>query len=315
MSTPRSAASQNAPVADKDFASDVEYYLALEPRQLPSRYLYDALGSALFNAICELPWYRITRGELDLLRTHGREIFAHSAPVSRIVELGPGNGSKLLTLIEAGRGRRRLDHKALDLHLIDVSARALDEATHALALLDDVEIVKHQATYESGLIEIARTRARTLVLFLGSNIGNFDRPGANEFLRSIRAALEPGDDLLIGADLVKPESELLLAYDDPLGVTAAFNRNLLVRVNRELEADFELDQFAHRAVWNEPASRMEMHLIAGSRQHVEVRRCDLAFDLEAGEPIWTESLAVGSGGFVEKIKPMVLSRRETEVDL
>ena len=103
------------------------------------------------------------------------------------------------------------------------------------------------------------------------------------------AILRQGDRLLIGADLVKPERDLLFAYDDPLGVTAAFNRNLLVRVNRELEADFELDQFAHRAVWNEPASRMEMHLIAGSRQHVEVRRADLAFDLEAGEPIWTES--------------------------
>jgi len=289
MSTPRSAASQNVPVADKDFASDVEYYLALEPRQLPSRYLYDALGSALFNAICELPWYRITRGELDLLRTHGREIFAHSAPVSRIVELGPGNGSKLLTLIEAGRGRRRLDHKALDLHLIDVSARALDEATHALALLDDVEIVKHQATYESGLIEIARTRARTLVLFLGSNIGNFDRPGANEFLRSIRAALEPGDDLLIGADLVKPESELLLAYDDPLGVTAAFNRNLLVRINSELGGNFDVDGFGHRAVWNRAESRVEMHLVSLRRQWVRIPCAHVDVTLKEGDTIWTES--------------------------
>ena len=289
MSTPRSAASQNVPVADKDFASDVEYYLALEPRQLPSRYLYDALGSALFNAICELPWYRITRGELDLLRTHGREIFAHSAPVSRIVELGPGNGSKLLTLIEAGRGRRRLDHKALDLHLIDVSARALDEATHALALLDDVEIVKHQTTYESGLIEIARTRARTLVLFLGSNIGNFDRPGANEFLRSIRAALEPGDDLLIGADLVKPESELLLAYDDPLGVTAAFNRNLLVRINSELGGNFDVDGFGHRAVWNRAESRVEMHLVSLRRQWVRIPCAHVDVTLKEGDTIWTES--------------------------
>jgi L-histidine N-alpha-methyltransferase len=104
MSMPHSAASQNVPVADKDFASDVEYYLTLEPRQLPSRYLYDALGSALFDAICELPWYRITRAELGLLDTHGRAIFNHTAPASRIVELGPGNGSKLLTLIQAGHG-------------------------------------------------------------------------------------------------------------------------------------------------------------------------------------------------------------------
>ena len=180
MSTPHSAASHNVPLADNDFASDVEYYLTLEPRQLPSRYLYDALGSALFDAICELPWYRITRAELGLLGTQGRSIFTLAAPVSRIVELGPGNGSKMLTLIEAGRtGSRHVNHAPLDLHLIDVSAKALDEASHALATLDDVEIVKHQATYESGLIEVARTGARTLVLFLGSNIGNFDRPGAD----------------------------------------------------------------------------------------------------------------------------------------
>ena len=129
---PHSAASQNVPVDLKDFASDVEYYLTLEPRQLPSRYLYDPLGSALFDAICELPWYRITRAELGLLATHARAIFAHTAPpsgLSRIVELGPGNGEKLRTLIEAGRrGARRLD-RGLQLHLIDVSARkALDQA-------------------------------------------------------------------------------------------------------------------------------------------------------------------------------------------
>src|ERR1700704_1815239 len=262
MSTPHSAASHNVPLADNAFASDVEYYLTLEPRQLPSRYLYDALGSALFDAICELPWYRITRAELGLLGTHGSAIFAHAAPVSRIVELGPGNGSKMLTLIEAGRSSSRPVHVPVDLHLIDVSAKALDEASHALATLDDVEIVKHQATYETGLTEVARTGARTLVLFLGSNIGNFDRPGADEFLGRIRAALEPGDDLLLGADLVKPESELLLAYDDPLGVTAAFNRNLLVRINRELGGNFDVDAFGHRAVWNRRESRVEMHLVS-----------------------------------------------------
>jgi uncharacterized SAM-dependent methyltransferase len=253
---PHSAAPQNVTVADKDFASDVEYYLTLEPRQLPSRYLYDPLGSALFDAICELPWYRITRAEIGLLEAHAPAILAHAASssgLSRIVELGPGNGTKLLTLIEASRrGVRGLNydgpakaghyvrrlHVPLHLHLIDVSAKALDQAADALAALDDVEIVKHQATYESGLTEVAQSGERTLVLFLGSNIGNFDRPGADAFLRSMRAALGPGDDLLIGADLVKPECELLLAYDDPLGLTAAFNRNLLVRINRELGGDF-----------------------------------------------------------------------------
>jgi len=173
--------------------------------------------------------------------------------------------------------------------LIDVSSKALDEASHALALLDDVEIVKHEATYESGLMEIARTGSHTLVLFLGSNIGNFDRPGADEFLRSIRAALEPGDDLLIGADLVKPESELLLAYDDPLGVTAAFNRNLLVRINRELGGNFDVEAFGHRAVWNRSESRVEMHLVSRRRQWVRIPCAHVDVTLKEGDTIWTES--------------------------
>ena len=292
MSMRHSAASQNVPVDLKDFVSDVEYYLTLEPRQLPSRYLYDALGSALFDAICELPWYRITRAEIGLLDAHADAILAHAAPRSgllRIVELGPGNGTKLQTLIEAGRrGPRRL-HRALQLHLIDVSAKALDQASQALAVLDDVEVVKHQTTYESGLGEIARSGVRTLMLFLGSNIGNFDRPDAESFLRSIRAALEPGDDLLLGGDLVKPEADLLLAYDDPLGVTAAFNRNLLVRINRELGGDFDLRAFGHKAVWNRDESRVEMHLISRRRQRVRVASAEIAIEMDKGDTIWTES--------------------------
>jgi dimethylhistidine N-methyltransferase len=290
-----SAASENVPLDLKDFASDVEYYLTLEPRQLPSRYLYDPLGSALFDAICELPWYRITRAELGLLDTYGREILAQSGPLSRIVELGPGSGAKLLTLLEAADGQeaghyvRDVRAARLQLHLIDVSANALDRAGQTLAALDDVEIVKHQTTYESGLQEIARTGVRTLVLFLGSNIGNFDRPGADEFLRSIRAALDPGDHLLIGADLVKPECELLLAYDDPLGVTAAFNRNLLVRINRELGGDFDIDAFGHRALWNRSESRVEMHLVSRRRQRVRVPSAHIDLTMQEGETIWTES--------------------------
>jgi L-histidine Nalpha-methyltransferase len=303
----RSAASQNLPVDLKDFASDVEYYLTLEPRQLPSRYLYDALGSALFDAICELPWYGITRAELGLLDTHGREILAQSAPLSRIVELGPGNGTKLRTLIEArdqgpadhlrqGYGGQEPGHHGrragLELHLVDVSAKALDQAGQALAALDPLdglEIVKHQTTYENGLREVARAGVRTLVLFLGSNIGNFDRPGADAFLGAIRAALGPGDDLLVGADLVKPERELLLAYDDPLGVTAAFNRNLLVRINRELAGDFAVDAFGHRAVWNRDESRVEMHLVSRRRQRVRVPAAHIDLTMKEGETIWTES--------------------------
>jgi dimethylhistidine N-methyltransferase len=286
-----SAASQNVGVDLKDFASDVDYYLTLEPRQLPSRYLYDALGSALFDAVCELPWYRITRAETGLLETHAPAILSRTAPASepsRIVELGPGNGTKLRTLIEAGRRSARRFNR-LQLHLIDVSAKALDQAGQALSTLEDVEIVEHQATYEGGLREMAQTGLRTLVLFLGSNIGNFDRPGADAFLRSIRAALRAGDELLLGVDLVKPERDLLVAYDDPLGVTAAFNRNLLVRINRELGGDFDIDAFGHRAIWNRNESRVEMHLVSRRRQRVRVPAAHVDVTMKEGETIWTES--------------------------
>jgi dimethylhistidine N-methyltransferase len=271
----------------EQFAEDVRYYLSLEPRQLPSRYLYDPLGSALFDAICQLPWYQLTRAEMRLLHAQARRIFALLEPVTRIVELGSGSGEKLATLI--GDAARAGD---LELHLIDVSTLALDTSARALSAFERVRVVTHQAPYEIGLLELraeAPAAGRTLALFLGSNIGNFDPAGADALLTQIRAALDPGDALLIGADLVKPEPALLAAYDDPLGVTAAFNRNLLVRINRELDADFDLENFTHRAVWNGAHSRVEMHLVASARQDVTVAASNLAIRFEAGETIWTES--------------------------
>ena len=271
----------------RDFVDDVEYYLTQRPRQLPSRYFYDALGSALFEAICELPWYRITRAELGLLERYGQRIFAHAGSVSRIVELGPGNGAKLKTLVEAARHER----PGLTLHLVDVSRTALERASRALDALNGVEIVTHAAPYEVGLASAVSESARgqTLALFLGSNIGNFDRPGAGAFLQGIRGSLGRGDTLIVGADLVKPEPELLLAYDDPLGVTAAFNRNLLVRINRELGGNIDLDGFTHRALWNEAESRVEMHLVSLRRQRLSVTAAHLDVMMDEGETIWTES--------------------------
>jgi len=267
------------------FAEDVAYYLTLAPRQLPSRYLYDKLGSSLFEAICRLPWYHITRTEQQLLRRHASAVFARLTPLSTVVELGPGSGEKLSTLMTAYAER------AVTVHLVDVSSAALEAAARALAN-SSFTVVTHGTTYEAGL-SASRSQngatGRTLVVFLGSNIGNFDPPGADAFLLGIRAVLGPGDGLLVGADLVKPERELLLAYDDPLGVTAAFNRNLLVRVNRELGGDFNIDRFAHRAVWNGHASRVEMHLVSTERQRVQVRASSIDVAFDAGEPIWTES--------------------------
>ena len=282
---PHSAASELSKALRSRFADDVAYYLTQTPRQLPSRYLYDELGSSLFEAICRLPWYRITSTEQRVLRTHGADILARAGDLANIVELGPGSGEKLVTLITAGPRRDAA------VHLVDISAAALAKATAALADLA-LTLVPHQATYEEGLAHIARdypAAGRTLVAFLGSNIGNFDPPGVDAFLRDVRSALRPGDVLLLGTDLVKPAAELLLAYDDPLGVTGAFNRNLLVRVNRELDADFDVSAFAHRAVWNDAWSRIEMHLVSRARQRVQVRASSLDITFEAGERIWTES--------------------------
>jgi dimethylhistidine N-methyltransferase len=268
------------------FAEDVANSLTQSPRQLPSRYLYDELGSALFEAICRLPWYRVATIEQSLLSAHAAAIFSRLPPVSTVVELGPGSGEKLVTLMAA---RPEGD---VTVHLVDVSPAALDQAASVLAARSSLAVVAHQATYEEGLASVAQSSdgsGRTLVVFLGSNIGNFDPPATDVFLRDARAALREGDALLLGTDLVKPEPELLLAYDDPLGVTAAFNRNLLVRVNRELGGDFDVTQFSHRAVWNARASRVEMHLVSRTRQRVQVpaSRIDITFD--AGESIWTES--------------------------
>ncbi|HUD70377.1 MAG TPA: L-histidine N(alpha)-methyltransferase, partial [Dongiaceae bacterium] len=184
------------------------------------------------------------------------------------------------------------DRAPLDVHLVDVSGSALAEAGRALGAHRDVRVVPHQATYESGLEEFRRVRpdaGRRMAIFLGSNLGNFDPPGRDAFLRTVRRSLDRGDRFLLGVDLVKPAAELLPAYDDPLGVTAAFNLNLLSRINRELGGDFDLRGFSHRAVWNEAEARIEMHLVSGRRQRITVHGAALAFTMEPGETIWTES--------------------------
>jgi L-histidine Nalpha-methyltransferase len=287
MSMPPSAAFDTLRANASRFAEDVAYYLSLTPRQLPSRYLYDDLGSSLFEAICRLPWYRLTRTEHQLLHVHAHEIFTRAGRPTRLVELGPGSGEKLACLL------RGVDSgEWLTVHLVDVSPLALEAATRALGERPMTHVVSYRATYDEGLSQVQRDLRpgeRALALFLGSNIGNFDPPGADAFLHRIRATLHAGDSILLGTDLVRGEPDLLLAYDDPLGVTAAFNRNLLVRINRELDADFDLGAFAHRAVWNAPASRIEMHLVSTRVQCVRIPSAAIEIEFEAGEIIWTES--------------------------
>ena len=268
------------------FAADVCEYLQRTPRQLPSRYFYDELGSALFEAICRLPWYRITRSESALLARHAREILRGLPRPVSLAELGCGSGEKLAILVNSAGERLSL------IQLIDISPAALDMARYRLEALGIHSSLAHRATYEDGLDLVARHRpedAALLVLFLGSNIGNFDPPVARELLLRIRSVLRDGDALLLGTDLIKPERELLMAYDDPLHVTAAFNRNLLRRINDELGGTFNLEGFAHRAVWHAEERRVEMHLVSRRRQHVRIAAADFELTFQPDEWIWTES--------------------------
>jgi L-histidine N-alpha-methyltransferase len=268
-------------------AEEVRRDLSLPRKRLQPHYLYDALGSRLFEAICELPEYRITRAERRLLAAHAETITAELTTPATFVELGGGSGEKLALLATAAArvGPLRIE-------LVDVSATALEMASLTLARIAAVTVVGHETTYEDGLRKIAAAREGSgalLVAFLGSNIGNLDPAAARTFLSAMRATLRVGDRLVLGADLLKSEAALAVAYDDPLGVTAAFNKNLLVRLNRELGADFDLDQFAHRAVWNASESRVEMHLESLRAQVVSVPRADLEVRFTEGESIWTES--------------------------
>jgi L-histidine N-alpha-methyltransferase len=278
-----------------EFAADVARDLRLSPKQLQSKYLYDALGSSLFDAICRLPWYTITRAEHQLLERHAAAIVDRAAfrkgsrPLRpTIVELGCGSGEKLALLAEALMARGA----SARVHLIDISSQALEHTEQRLTRFQHVSVVGHQFTYEEGLRRAAADRepnSPLLVLFLGSNLGNFDTPAAATFLCRIRQALQPGDLMLLGADLVKRERDLVLAYDDPLGVTAAFNKNLLLRINTELGGDFDLSGFAHRAAWNAAEDRIEMHLVSGRQQVVSIPRANIKVRFDRDEWIWTES--------------------------
>jgi dimethylhistidine N-methyltransferase len=281
---------RSAPPAD--FASDVSDGLRRSPKQLQPKYFYDALGSSLFEAICRLPWYRITRAEHRLLAQHAPAIAAALAAAAiedrvNVIELGCGKGEKLARIARALSERPA----SAAIHLVDVSAQALRGAERRLHRFPRFTVSLHQTTYEEGLHRAAAARSDgpAMVLFLGSNIGNFDPPDAAALIADVASSLRGGDLFLLGADLVKPEAILVRAYDDPLGVTAAFNKNVLVRINRELGADFDLASFHHEARWNASERRIEMHLVSRRPQRVAVPAADLVVEFEAGESIWTES--------------------------
>ena len=274
--------------ASYEFASEVRAGLARPgQKELPSKYLYDDVGSALFEVISHLPEYGLTRADERLLQRHASEIVERlDAPVA-VAELGSGSGKKTRWILEAlSRWQRTFYYP------VEISRSALLMCQRELSDIDSLSIVGFEREYLDGLLEVAAHRQRgqhLFVLFLGSTIGNFDRPAGVKFLAGVRRILEPGDSLLLGTDLEKSSAQLLKAYDDELGVTAAFNLNLLARINRELDADFDLGQFVHTARINREARSVEMHLRSRRRQTVRIPAADLRIEFLEGETIWTES--------------------------
>lgn len=271
-----------------EFAADVRAGLSRKGQKwLLSKYLYDDIGSALFEVISRLPEYGLTRADERLLRRHADDMVDLAPGPLAVAELGSGSGKKTRWVLEALSRRQRTFY-----YPVEISRSALVMCERELRDIDSVSIVGFEREYLEGLLEVAACRRKDqhiLVLFLGSTIGNFDREAGVRFLSQVRQILMPGDSLLLGTDLEKPASQLLGAYNDQLGVTAAFNLNLLARINRELEADFILDQFAHEARINHEARSVEMHLRSRRKQTVDISAAEVMVDFGEGETIWTES--------------------------
>ncbi|MCA9678121.1 MAG: L-histidine N(alpha)-methyltransferase [Myxococcales bacterium] len=254
------------------------------PRSLPPWLFYDDPGSALFEAITELPEYYLTRVERSIFAARGAAIMAaagHGADAT-VIELGAGTARKTELLLAAGRTRRYVP--------VDVAPEPLALAQARLAVtLPALVVTPWVATHEAAFPHLPSLPGPRVALFIGSSIGNYEPAEARALLRGLRGGLAAGDALVLGVDLVKDAATLVAAYDDAAGVTAAFNRNLLTRLNRELGADFELSRFRHVALWNAARSRIEMHLESLVAQRVNLPGCDLTIDLAAGERIHTES--------------------------
>lgn len=272
------------------FAEDVKEGLTAKPKALQPKYFYDELGSLLFEAICLLPEYYVTRAEAEILERHAGEMAATLGPVARVLELGSGTAKKTRHLLAA-----LLQHQeALEYVPVDISATAIESS--AADLLTDfpgLAIDALVSDYPGALAAFGRRPSEpgsTLALFLGSTLGNLDPAAQLALLTAIRAVLVPGDHLLLGVDLDKSEAILLPAYDDPLGVTAAFNKNLLLRINRELGADFDLAAFAHQVRYESHPARIEMHLESREDQTVTLAALGgLEVAFRRGETLFTEA--------------------------
>lgn len=272
---------------EETFQDAVLTGLLSDPKTLPSKFLYDELGSQLFEAICFLPEYYLTRAETELLEANADDIVAPLDPGCRLVELGAGSAIKTRVLIRAMLANRR----SLVYIPIDISEEAMRIAQ--ANIVSEFSGCRVEGVIGDWIGSLARMRendtTQRLILFLGSSIGNLEEDAAISFLGAVRERMGPTDKLLLGADLAKDPDVLIAAYDDPLGVTAAFNRNILVRINQELGGGFDPRSFDHEARWDPASSRIEMHLVSRIDQDVPIRSLERTFRFQKGESIHTEN--------------------------
>jgi dimethylhistidine N-methyltransferase len=280
-------------------AEDVRNGLTAHPKRFLPKYFYDELGSQLFEAICLVPEYYLTRAENEILERYANEITGSVAGYKTLLEMGSGSASKTRLVIEA------LLREQSDLLFmpVDISATALEMSSRVLLQsYPRLRIEAYAADYFAGLAELGKSeRGRTLALFLGSNISNFDPDEAIRFLKAMRSVLHKGDALLLGADLKKDTRVLEAAYNDALGVTSAFNLNVLARINRELGGNFDLRSFKHYAFYNPEVGRIEIYIQSLIAQRVRIEQLDLEVDFAADELIHTENSYKYDQAGIEKI--------------
>jgi L-histidine N-alpha-methyltransferase len=285
-------------LANDAIALEVFEGLSATPKRLPSKLFYDHIGSALFEQITELPEYYLTRTERSILESYAGEILQQAGTSLTLVELGAGTASKTCILIEELLARQ---NRAL-FYPIDVSPSALQEAVAQLGRqFPRLRVNPIVADYTGGVPALRRISGRKLVLYIGSSIGNFEPDDSVRILRRIRRTLRAGDALLLGADFAKSPKILLPAYDDSQGVTAAFNKNILARLNRELDADFDVDRFRHVPMWNRRLSRIEAYLESATSQRVFIPALDLDLSFAPGERIHTENSYKYTDDMIESV--------------
>ncbi len=305
----RGAVGSSVPTLHEQFSQDVRRGLTSTPKSVPPRWLYDPVGSMLFETITLLPEYYLTRTEENLFREHAEAIAEATRGVTCVVEFGSGSGRKTRLLLEPLLARE----PALVYRPIDISTEAAAQVRRALAeALPRLTVRPIVGTYREGVATLAHDPSRKLVMFIGSSLGNLDPKEATRFLTAIRNGIGPEDHFLLGVDLDKDRSTIERAYNDPIGVTAAFARNLLARINHELGADFDPTAFSMTAGYRATEHRVEILLVSQREQRVRIANLDLEVPFSKGEtihvedsykftPATVEALAQASGVGVERV--------------